>query len=81
MHFFVLLNSAAKVNNQLFDTQEALDLHLKYLHDPKKANPNVEEWQQYSTGILVDLRRRNEVVAIHDSISCDVTRLTVTAEG
>ena len=43
MHFFVLLNSAAKVNNQLFDTQEALDLHLKYLHDPKKANPNVEE--------------------------------------
>ena len=26
------------VNNQLFDTQEALDLHLKYLHDPKKAS-------------------------------------------
>jgi hypothetical protein len=25
------------VNNQMFDTQEALDLHLKYLHDPKKA--------------------------------------------
>jgi len=31
------------VNNQLFDTQEALDLHLKYLHDPKKCNPNIEE--------------------------------------
>ena len=31
------------VNNQLFDTKEALELHLKYLHDPKKANPNVEE--------------------------------------
>ena len=41
--FFVLMNSAAKVNNQLFDTKEALDLHLKYLHDPKKVNPNVEE--------------------------------------
>ena len=26
------------VNNQLFATQEALDLHLKYLHDPKKAS-------------------------------------------
>merc|ERR1712026_601284 len=26
------------VNNQLFDTQKALDLHLKYLHDPKKCN-------------------------------------------
>merc|ERR1712048_888364 len=26
------------VNNQWFDTQEALDLHLKYLHDPKKAS-------------------------------------------
>jgi sulfite oxidase len=31
------------VNNQCFDTQEALDLHLKYLHDPKKANPAIEE--------------------------------------
>jgi len=31
------------VNNQRFDTQEALDLHLKYLHDPKKANPAIEE--------------------------------------
>jgi len=31
------------VNNQMFDTQEALDLHLKYLHDPKKCNPNIEE--------------------------------------
>ena len=30
------------VNNQCFDTQEALDLHLKYLHDPKKASA-VEE--------------------------------------
>merc|ERR1711953_902615 len=30
------------VTNQCFDTQEALDLHLKYLHDPKKA-PAVEE--------------------------------------
>jgi len=31
------------VNNQLFDTQKALDLHLKYLHDPKKCNPDIEE--------------------------------------
>jgi len=30
------------VTNQTFDTQEALDLHLKYLHDPKKAS-NLEE--------------------------------------
>ena len=30
------------VTNQCFDTQEALDLHLKYLHDPKKATA-VEE--------------------------------------
>ena len=30
------------VNNQLFDTQAALDLHLKYLHDPRKASA-VEE--------------------------------------
>lgn len=30
------------VNNQLFDTKEALDLHLKYLHDPTKASA-VEE--------------------------------------
>ena len=30
------------VNNQLFDTQEALDLHLKYLHDPKKASTSEE---------------------------------------
>ena len=35
--------SKSPVNNQLFDTQEALDLHLKYLHDPKKCNPNIEE--------------------------------------
>merc|ERR1712217_778620 len=25
------------VTNQWFDTQEALDLHLKFLHDPKKS--------------------------------------------
>jgi hypothetical protein len=32
------------VNNQMFDTQEALDLHLKYLHDPtKKHDPNIVE--------------------------------------
>jgi len=31
------------VNNQMFDTQEALDLHLKFLHDPKKCNPDIEE--------------------------------------
>jgi len=31
------------VNNQLFDTQKALDLHLKYLHDPKKCNPDIED--------------------------------------
>jgi hypothetical protein len=30
------------VTNQCFDTEEALALHLKYLHDPKKA-PAVEE--------------------------------------
>jgi len=30
------------VTNQCFDTKEALDLHLKYLHDPKKASA-VEE--------------------------------------
>ena len=30
------------VANQWFDTKEALDLHLKYLHDPKKAS-NLEE--------------------------------------
>jgi hypothetical protein len=30
------------VTNQVFDTQAALDLHLKYLHDPKKASA-VEE--------------------------------------
>jgi len=30
------------VTNQCFDTQEALDLHLKYLHDPKKSSA-VEE--------------------------------------
>ena len=35
------------VNNQLFDTQEALDLHLKYLHDPKKAGPAVEERESF----------------------------------
>ena len=34
--------SKSPVNNQLFDTQEALDLHLKYLHDPKKWNPNLQ---------------------------------------
>ena len=33
------------VNNQLFDSQEALDLHLKYLHDPKKQGNNLEEWK------------------------------------
>ena len=33
----------APVNNRPFDTQYALDLHLKYLHDPKKCNPNIEE--------------------------------------
>jgi len=26
------------VTNQWFDTKEALDLHLKFLHDPKKAS-------------------------------------------
>jgi hypothetical protein len=31
------------VNNQCFDTQQALDLHMKYLHDPRKAGPAVEE--------------------------------------
>ena len=30
------------VTNQCFDTQEALDLHLKFLYDPNKA-PAVEE--------------------------------------
>jgi len=30
------------VTNQTFDTKEALDLHLKYLHDPRKASA-VEE--------------------------------------
>eukprot|EP00414_Alexandrium_minutum_P009171 CAMPEP_0113831560 /NCGR_PEP_ID=MMETSP0328-20130328/6919_1 /TAXON_ID=39455 /ORGANISM="Alexandrium minutum" /LENGTH=63 /DNA_ID=CAMNT_0000799731 /DNA_START=87 /DNA_END=278 /DNA_ORIENTATION=- /assembly_acc=CAM_ASM_000350 len=30
------------VTNQTFDTKEALDLHLKYLHDPKKSS-NLEE--------------------------------------
>jgi len=30
------------VTNQTFDSQHALDLHLKYPHDPKKAS-NVEE--------------------------------------
>jgi nitrate reductase (NAD(P)H) len=30
------------VTNQLFDSQRALDFHLKYLHDPKKA-PALEE--------------------------------------
>ena len=30
------------VTNQWFDTREALDLHLKYLHDPKKAS-TIEE--------------------------------------
>ena len=29
------------VTNQTFDTQHALDLHLKYLHDPK--NPSKDE--------------------------------------
>ena len=30
------------VTNQYFDNQKALDLHLKYLHDPKKSSA-VEE--------------------------------------
>ncbi len=30
------------VTNQCFPTQHALDLHLKYLHDPKKSS-NLEE--------------------------------------
>jgi hypothetical protein len=31
------------VNNQMFDTKEALDLHLKYLYNPANCNPNIEE--------------------------------------
>ena len=30
------------VNNQLFDTSKALDLHLKDLHASKKWNPNLQ---------------------------------------
>ena len=43
-HVGIKMNGKFKspVTNQTFDTQEALDLHLKYLHDPKKA-PAVEE--------------------------------------
>merc|ERR1711862_629481 len=38
------------VNNQMFDTQEALDLHLKYLHDPKKVNPDIVEGRSAGGG-------------------------------
>lgn len=31
------------ITNQSFDTQAALDMHHKYLHDPRKAGPAVEE--------------------------------------
>ena len=30
------------VTNQCFDSQEALDMHHRYLHDPKKSS-NLEE--------------------------------------
>merc|ERR1711920_1160912 len=44
------------VNNQMFDTKEALDLHLKYLYNPANCNPNIEELRQYLSKLCGSVR-------------------------
>merc|ERR1712137_75457 len=43
------------VTNQWFDTQEALDLHLKYLHKPGQG-PAVEEWRSCFLGEMEEMK-------------------------
>ena len=54
------------VNSQLFDAQEALDLHLKYLHDPKKWNPNLQhcDFHNHVWGLSHDHTENNEKIGV-----------------